>query len=72
MYDEAIEQMELSELKKLKSLMPEDYRLSTRILNMLWINFSHDQAANCMIVGKDAVDRFIIWIETGDPDEAWS
>lgn len=72
MFNELTEGMELSELKKLKSLMPEDYRLSARILNMLWVNFSNDQTANCVIVDKESVERFIKWIETGDPDEAWS
>ena len=72
MYNELIEQMELCDLKKLKKLMPCDYRLSCRILNMLWINFSQDQFANEMIVSQQEVDRFIKWIESGNPDDAIS
>jgi hypothetical protein len=72
MFDELTEGMDLKDLKKLLKLMPSDYRLSARILNMLWINFSHDQFASEMVVDRETVDRFIKWIETGDPDEAIS
>jgi len=71
MYDELDEQMDLNELRKLRDLM-KDYGLAVRILNMLWVNFSNDQAAECLIVDDESVQRFKEWLASGNPDDARS
>lgn len=76
MFDELEEMMELREYRKLYQSVearrqPGAFHLSARILNMLWINFSNDQQAECVLVDDESVYRFIIWIASGNPDDAW-
>ena len=37
-----------------------------------WLEFSAIQAGTCLMVGREGVDRFLKWRETGDDEEAWS
>jgi len=43
-----------------------------RILNILWKKFSNDQAANELIVDAENVLWFTLWLQSEDPNSAWS
>lgn len=71
MYDDLTEQMELKEYKALYKLMPSDYKLSARILNMLWVNFCNEHEwSKPIYVTKESVARFVVWVESGNSDDA--
>lgn len=71
MYTDLENLMELSELKKLYEPM-KDLGMAARTLNILWVTFSNDQEANCLVVTDEGIKRFRLWIKTGNSDDAWS
>ena len=62
--------LSLKEAKAIRAALP--FSLSIRAVIILWTVFSNDQAANRLIIDNDTLERFKVWIETGDPDDAWS
>lgn len=56
----------------LESNNDDFHSISLLGLKILWENFSFVQAATWLVVNKESIDRFRIWIRSGDPDDAWS
>lgn len=44
----------------------------TGYIDILWRRFSKVQCAEYLVVDKDSLDRFNLWIETGNDNDAWS
>ena len=45
---------------------------SPKIFAMLWKKFSEIQCATWMHPNKESMDRFTLWLKTGDDNDAWS
>lgn len=63
--------MELDDVRRLYKSM-YNYKISTRILQHLWHMYSNDQCAIYMIVDDITIKQFKIWLESGNPDDAYT
>ena len=62
--------MELEDLRLLHEELAE-YKLETRFLEVLWFEYSSDQCACYMTVEESTIKQFKIWLESGNPEDAY-
>lgn len=62
--------LSLSQVKEIYNGI--DGVVATRFIPWLWREFSNDQAAICLLPNSEEIDRFKVWLKTGNPDDAWS
>ena len=57
----------------IKLMFPELFSgMSTRAIEVLWVEFSNIQKAEYLTVDKETLDRFVKWVASGNDEDAWS